>query len=256
MVFIVGLTGIGKTTLARRVFEEIRDNFDVTCFVSLDRIEASSNGNEQELQNVQEAIEGVNRISHHNLWSVITSLKGEKVLLVLDNVESQGQLNALHTDTWLLGSASRLIVTTTDARLGSRCNTFQVPYLSSEESDQLFRHYAFEGGTGPNQVDEWISQVIRECENFPLSLKLMGAYVSKWYNVQDEHLWLDLVDRLGKAQEVDGGQDYRLWAKLRLCYDRLESTEKEIFLVSRHFSMVGNCHSLNTFGMRLENRHT
>lgn len=174
-------------------------------------------------------MKGDSRGSNYNSFGVLSYLKARKVLMVLDNVESDDQLRALRTESWLEGSASKLIITTTNARLGSPSNTFEVPYLSSTESRQLFVHYAFGNQEEPQDLRALVSQVIKECENFPLSLKILGGYISK-EDFHDKHLWLDLLDRLQKAQELDGGHDYRLMAKLRLCYEALVPTEQEIFL--------------------------
>ncbi|CAM6087705.1 unnamed protein product [Calypogeia fissa] len=231
-VFIVGLSGIGKTALAREVYNGIRHNFDVLYFASLDSIEGQSNGSKQVWRKIQEGFQGSNIGSYEYLSSMPYQLKGKKVLMVVDNVESQSQLDVLRTDAWLEGSSSNLIVTSTTSRLGNPSNTFEVGYLSAEDSVRLFRQYAFQGGEGPSDLRDLIQQVIEKCDNYPLFLKVLAGFVRMESDKHPRQLWLELLDRLEKVEDLDGGPDYKLWAKLRMCYNVLQPSEKEIFLDS------------------------
>ncbi|CAM6095773.1 unnamed protein product [Calypogeia fissa] len=239
--FIAGLSGNGKTALAEQVYHKIRQNYDVACFVSLESIEEGGSSSQVQgiiLRKIQEELGNADKGQKQNLLSIIHLFRDKKVLLVLDNVESQDQLDALSIPAWLKQkSSSRIIVTTTNRSaipmttpwFRSPSNTFEVPFLSDDESKDLFCHYAFSDGDGPEYLKDYINRAIQKCSNYPLFLKILGACVSK-RQFQDKQIWEDLVTRLEEAEEVNGGRDEKLWAKLRLCFDDLPASEKAIFL--------------------------
>ncbi|CAM6095771.1 unnamed protein product [Calypogeia fissa] len=237
MVCIAGLSGSGKTALAEQVYHKIRRNYDVACFVSLESIAAAGSSRQGILRKIQEELGNADRGPRQNLSSIILSFREKKVLLVLDNVESQAPLDALCISTWLQKSSSKIVVTTTNSSsiattspwLRSPLNTFKVPYLTDDESKDLFCHYAFNGGDGPADLKDYIMCTISKCNNYPLFIKILGACISK-RQFKDKQLWKDLVTRLEEAEEVNAGRDERLWAKLRVCFDDLQASEKEIFL--------------------------
>ncbi|CAM6089363.1 unnamed protein product [Calypogeia fissa] len=239
--FIAGLSGSGKTALAEQVYHKIRQNYDVACFVSLESIEAGGSSSQVQgiiLRKIQEELGNADRGQKQNLLSIIRLFTDKKVLLVLDNVESQEQLDALGIPAWLKQkSSSRIIVTTTNRSaipmttpwFRSRSNTFEVPFLSADESKDLFCHYAFSGGDGPEYLKDYIKRAIQNCSNYPLFLKILGACISK-RQFQDKQLWDDLVTQLEEAEEVNASRDEKLWAKLKICFDDLSASEKAIFL--------------------------
>lgn len=236
-IFIVGLSGSGKTALAQQVFHEIRNSYEVPFCVSLERIESTSTARHDTLRKIGQELGEADRGSRGNLASIIRHFRHRKGLLVLDNVETQAQLDALCIQTWQLSSSSRIIVTTTNPSciaptipwVRSPLKTFEVPLLSYPESVDLFSHYAFGNGYGPEDLVDCIQQVIVKCDAYPLFLKILGACISK-RKFGDKKLWLDLVTRLEDAEEVNAGRDEKLWAKLRLCYEDLQPSEKQMFL--------------------------
>ncbi|CAM6126241.1 unnamed protein product [Calypogeia fissa] len=229
-IFICGLSGIGKTTLARHVYQEIGDNFDVKCFVSLDSIEGQSNGSDQVWRKIRQNLEGIHPDYLQNLPSMLYQMKNKRIFMVLDSVESKSQLDIVRTEDWLDGSSSKLIVTSTTSRFGNPSNTFEVGYLRSEESEKLFCHYAFQDRQEPHDLRDLIQQVIAKCDGYPLFIKILASFVSKDSAIHEKEVWLGLLSRLAKAEDVDAGPDYRLWAKLKVCYDALLPSEQEIFL--------------------------
>ncbi|CAM6108467.1 unnamed protein product [Calypogeia fissa] len=227
-IFIVGLDGIGKTSLAEKVFHDISHSFEVTCFVHLDDIGAQSSGNEQVLRKVPADLRQQDKGLKYDDFSIPRYLKNKNVLMILDNVQSRAQLAVLNRAIWLKGG-SGLIVVAKDALLGTLSHTYEVKFLLKEESKQLFCHYAFAGREVPQHLVCIIDEVINQCGDFPWVLKRLALYCSR-KDVNDQDLWRELIIRLKDAEEVASGHDYRLWAKLRSFYDDLTQYDQEIFL--------------------------
>ncbi|CAM6129583.1 unnamed protein product [Calypogeia fissa] len=238
-IFITGRSGIGKSALVEQVFYNFSDSFSTKCLIHLDSIVWQSNPpeyvlREQVLKKLQDKLKIRDKgLNMHDTFNVHHYLKGNKVLVILDNVESQCQLDALDRAAWLEGSESRLVVTTSNSRLacGPPSNTMEVQLLSEAESKILFCHYAFEDADGPEAVRDFIEQVILRCENFPLSLKVLGRFL-RTQRVHVPRVWTDLIKKLANAEDVDGGggYDYRIWSRLRPSFDALARTEQEVFL--------------------------
>ncbi|CAM6129587.1 unnamed protein product [Calypogeia fissa] len=238
-VFITGPSGIGKSALVEQVFYNFSDTFSTKCLIHLDGIEWQSNPPEyvlraQVLKKLEDELKRrAKGWNMHDSFNVHHYLKGNKVLVILDNIESQCQLDALNRAAWLDGSESRLVVTTSNSRLssGPRSNTLEVQLFSAAESKILFHHYAVEDGDGPEAVQDLIEQVILQCENFPLSLKVLGRFL-RTQRVHVPRLWTDLIKKLETAEDVDGGRgyNYRIFSRLRPCFQVLARTEQEVFL--------------------------
>ncbi|CAM6103702.1 unnamed protein product [Calypogeia fissa] len=238
-IFIVGLSGIGKTSLARQVYDEIGDSFDVKCFVSLDSIEGQSNSSDQVWRKIREELDGIFASHLQNLPTILYQMWNRRILLVLDNVESKSQLDILRTEDWLEGSLSKLIVTSTTSQFSIAANTFEVGNLRLEESEQLFRHCAFQDGEGPRDLGDLIQHVIVKCDGYPLLIKTLAGFVSKESDAIDhKQVWLNLSSRLLKAEDVDTGPDYRFWAKFKGIMEslalELEVTDLTRFQLTYH----------------------
>ncbi|WVZ16310.1 hypothetical protein V8G54_009292 [Vigna mungo] len=98
--------GISKTTIARLVYEKIKEKFTDCCFLENIRV----------LSHL-----GVKINDFYNLYDgkkiIANFLRNKKVLLVLDDVSDKRQLENLAEKREWFGPGSRLIITTRDEHL-------------------------------------------------------------------------------------------------------------------------------------------
>ncbi|XLR44697.1 hypothetical protein S83_029357 [Arachis hypogaea] len=112
--------GIGKTTIARAVFETIRSRFEVTCFLADIRDQCEK----KDIVHMQKQLLDQMNISSTAVYSeydgrtiIQNSLHHKKVLLVLDDVNHEKQLENLDGEQDWFGPGSRIIITTRDIHL-------------------------------------------------------------------------------------------------------------------------------------------
>jgi hypothetical protein len=156
--------------------------------------------------------------------SIIKSrLRGKKVLLILDYVDSLEQLKALAGGFDWFGSGSRVIITTRDKHLlhvyGIE-RVYEVEGLKHEESFELFAWNAFKTKEiDPSYVDI-SNRVVLHSNGLPLSVEIIGSDLCGKTKLE----WKSALDTYEKIPHQN------IQEILRVSYDGLKEFEKEIFL--------------------------
>jgi hypothetical protein len=108
--------GRGKSTLAKVLFNRLAGSFPHSAFVEIQE----GDGADRNAHHLATALKGLGAPGEAAEGAAVLSgrlkgfVRGRKVLLVLDNVWTAGQLTALLPTTW--GEGSTVIVTSRSAR--------------------------------------------------------------------------------------------------------------------------------------------
>ncbi|PNX98847.1 disease resistance protein (TIR-NBS-LRR class) [Trifolium pratense] len=226
---IWGMGGIGKTTIAKAVYNKIGRRFESRSFLANIREVWEKDCGQVNLQGqiIYDIFkEATTKIQ--NIESGISILKErlyhKRVLLVLDDINKLDQLNALCGSCNWFAPGSRIIITTRDKHIlkGARVDKIYImKEMDESESFELFSWHAFKQTIPTTDIFDISKNVIKYSGGLPLALEVLGSYLFD----REESEW-DCV--LKKLQKIPNDQVHK---KLKISYDGLsDDTVKSIFL--------------------------
>ncbi|XP_040366952.1 putative disease resistance RPP13-like protein 1 isoform X2 [Rosa chinensis] len=229
VVAIVGMGGLGKTTLAGQVFNDVvaMKQFSLKIWVSV--------SDDFDLQTVTRTIfkEVTSRPCDMDELSRLQDnlskeIDGKRFLIVLDDVWS-----TCDYDSWtklqapLRGGAkgSKVMVTTRDEKVAAltgapAAEVYYLKTLSDEGCLQVFEQHV--GNDRPPNFELLKKKIITNCNGLPLAAKTLGGVLrcketDKWEEILNDKLW-----------SISDGR--KILPVLRLSYHYLPSTLKRCFV--------------------------
>ncbi|KAK8300867.1 hypothetical protein V6Z12_D05G423200 [Gossypium hirsutum] len=231
---IVGMGGMGKTTLAQLVYNDpsIKESFDHKSWVCVSDDFDAVNITKTILRSLDADSRDENDL---NLLQVKLKEKlyGKRMLLVLDDI-----WNESYSDWTILrapfGAGTKIIVTTRLQKVSSNVDSVKAFYLdklSHHDCLSIFAQHALKARNfdGHLQFKEIGENIVRRCNGLPLAAKAIGSLLrtvtdhSEWEKVYESEIWDLPEDPCG------------LLPALRLSYHYLPPHLKRCFAYSSIF---------------------
>ncbi|XP_009350789.2 disease resistance protein RPV1 [Pyrus x bretschneideri] len=188
MLVIHGMSGIGKTTIARHFYRLNAARFDECSF--LENIRETSKKPTGLVHIQQKLLYDIcgRIVKIHNVSEGIVQLrdaiKSERVFVVLDGLEGMHEFDAVINGLKDALFGSKIIITTTNARVLRAaqkfgCKVCTVGVLNYSDSLELFCWHAFDQCHPiEERYMEQSKRIVQHCGGLPLALTILGSALS------------------------------------------------------------------------------
>jgi len=240
IVGLVGMGGIGKTTLCKKLYHLFHNQYDKSSF--LEDVKSKDNINDVIKQLLHDLCgkrlcedENVNQ---KDLDQIRQCMISEKVLVVVDDVGKAENLTSLQL---FINKAAKNA--TFKSKILVNCRNWQIlkshvsedgkvvmKSLEEEQAKELFMFHAFSNANHVPTKDlkHICMKIIKACEGLPLSLKVLGSFLS---DIKELEIWEGALNKLKSGQSLTGGNDNEeLWSKLKISYEYLDKQHQNMFL--------------------------
>ncbi|KAG2708533.1 hypothetical protein I3760_05G198300 [Carya illinoinensis] len=248
---IVGMGGIGKTTLAQFVYndEEVKSLFNLRAWTCVSEDFYVNRVTKAILKSLSRESNDDNDL---NLLQIKLSeaLKGKKFLVILDDLwnENYNDWTILLAPFKAGAPGSVVIITTRNRGVSSITGTtqaYQLDLLSNDAAVSIFTQHAFEEEdfSSHAHLKDIGLEIIRKCKGLPLAVKTLGGLLrseknrDKWEEVLKSEIW-DIPEKKSGIVPALMLSYYHLPSHLKRCFAYCSILPKDYEFEKKHVVLL------------------
>lgn len=231
VISIVGMPGIGKTTLARKVLNDpmIEYEFFTRVFIHVSQDFERKDVFLSILASIGRIDEAANKMSDDELADELRKHLNYKYLIVIDDLWTNDAWDKLKSAFPNNKKGSRVLITTRNAAVAHYTNKKTQPYylrsLLPEESRELLRDKVFGENYCPEELQRYESVILDKCDGLPLAILVVAGILRN--NREDAHWWKGVAENVHDYVAKNDKQGHDV---IRRSYNHLPYNLKLCFL--------------------------
>lgn len=180
IVGVRGMGGVGKSTLAKKLFDEpdVRNWFGgKVCWLEIGQNPTSRDICKMQEQILEKLCAKTFNFNNPTVGraAIRETLRGQRVLICLDDI--WGDLEIVRAQD--LGPGSRVLKTTrVKEAVGTGGVAYNLDTLERDPAMELFCWHAFDGRKPPSELAGLVEQAVERCGGLPLTIKILGCQLA------------------------------------------------------------------------------
>ncbi|CDP20919.1 unnamed protein product [Coffea canephora] len=230
---LVGLGGIGKTTLAQLVYNDkwVQDHFSIKAWVCVSEDYDATRITKELLGELDIPFSDMSENLNSLQMKLQLGLTQKKFLLVLDDFWNRDYNDWDKLKVLFKGGlqGSKIIVTTRDEKIAlmmcKKESIYHLDLMKEGDSWSLFKKHAFENidGNQSSELEQIGKKIVKKCGGLPLAVKTVAGLLRSETTAEE---WKDILvsEEWSQTDNQDG-----ILPALRLSYNLLPSHLKRCF---------------------------
>ncbi|CAL5394211.1 unnamed protein product [Camellia sinensis] len=240
MIGVYGTGGVGKTTMVAEIGKQVKNGLFDEVVVAVVSQEANVSNIQGQLADcLSLKLQGETEVGKANeLWNRLNN--GKKNLIILDDMWQELKLKTVGIPITDGNNCCKVVITSRIRGVLEKMHVDRyVPMqvLLEKEAWALFKTKVGNSVDSP-ELHDIADAVCKECGGLPVAILAVGAALKD----KKKYVWEDVLDQFKDSMLKNiAGIDAKVYASLKLSYDRLESSDaKSCFLLCCFFPEDAN----------------